>query len=55
MAYDYTYVNTDAMLEANKYTSLEQNHTVDLDPSVENARFYSTRSANSKVLWILNE
>ena len=43
------------MLQANKYTSLVQGHTVDLDPSVENARFYSTRSTNTKVEWTLNE
>ena len=55
IAYDYTYASTDLMLEANKYTSLVQGHTVDLDPSVENARFYSTRSTNTKVLWTLNE
>ena len=55
IAYDYTYASTDAMLQANKYTSLVQGHTVDLDPSVENARFYSTRSTNTKVLWTLNE
>lgn len=55
IAYDYTYASTDAMLQANKYTSLVQGHTVDLDPSVENARFYSTRTTITKVEWTLNE
>ena len=55
VAYDYTYASTDAMLEANKYTSLVQGHTVDLDPSVENARFYSSRNQVKRVLWTLNE
>lgn len=55
ISYDYTYASTDAMLEANKYTSLVQGHTVDIDPSVENVRFYSTRTTNTKVLWTLNE
>ena len=55
VAYDYTYASTDAMLQANKYTSLVQGHTVDLDPSVENARFYSSRNQVKRVLWTLNE
>ena len=55
VAYDYTYASTDDMLQANKYTSLVQGHTVDLDPSVENARFYSSRNQVKRVLWTLNE
>lgn len=44
VAYDYTYGNTDVMLQSNRYTSLSPSNTVYLDPNLELITFSSTRT-----------
>lgn len=51
IAYDYTYANTDAMLQSNRYTSLTPTNTVDLDPNVEFMSFNSTETKVLKDIW----
>ena len=53
IAYDYTYANTDVMLQNNRYTSLSPSNTVDLDPNVEFMSFDSTRTAVLKDIWYI--
>lgn len=51
IAYDYTYANTDVMLQSNRYTALTPTNTVDLDPNVEFMSFNSTRTNVLKDIW----
>lgn len=53
IAYDYTYANTDVMLQSNRYTSLSQSNTVDLDPNVGFMSFSSTRTEVLKDIWYI--
>ena len=53
IAYDYTYANTDVMLQNNRYTSLSPSNTVDLDPNVEFMSFDSTRTQVLKDIWYI--
>ena len=53
VAYDYTYANTDVMLQSNRYTSLTPTHTIDLEPNVEFMSFNSTRTDVLKDIWYI--
>lgn len=53
VAYDYTYGNTDLMLQSNRYTSLSPSNTVDLEPNVEFMSFDSTRTEVLKDIWYI--
>ena len=53
IAYDYTYANTDVMLQSNRYTSLTPTNTVDLDPNVGFMSFDSTRTEVLKDMWYI--
>ena len=53
IAYDYTYANTDVMLQSNRYTSLSSSNTVDLDPNVGFMSFASTRTEVLKNMWYI--
>ena len=51
VAYDYTYGNTDVMLQSNRYTSLSPTNTVYLDPNLELITFSSTRTPTLQDDW----
>lgn len=53
ITYDYTYANTDVMLQSNRYTSLSPSNTVDLDPNVGFMSFDSTRTEVLKNIWYI--
>ena len=53
ITYDYTYATTDAMLQNNRYTSLNETNTVDLDPNLEIIDFESKRHNLVKDTWYI--
>ena len=53
ITYDYTYATTDAMLQNNRYTSLNENNTIDLDPNLEIVDFESKRHNLVKDTWYI--